>query len=149
MIKDEATLKENARVSQELGCVDLEGYLTTLEQQYGIKKEDCEFRILDIDISGLVCPQPGYAQSVYHRIASDPTYLEAPILVVKIYDNIQFYLIAGNNRARFAYNQKRRSLPAIVIYTYSADLEAHLDASSALDSEGGRMRGVADLRPVG
>lgn len=149
MLDDQEFLARNSKVSEELGCTSLEGYLQILKDQYGIKRTDCEFHMMDIELGRLLCPQPGYAQTLYDKVTANLEYLKAPIIVVRTHDNIKFYLIAGNARAKVAYDMGGKSLPAIVIYTFNATLENWLAANSMIvTSNGKRPRRVADLKPV-
>jgi hypothetical protein len=143
---DEKILEKDKIISHELGCMSIEGYLHLLNYQYNIKPGDYEIEHQQININSLACPQRYYTKPLYDKIASHPKLLDEPLLVVRTNDNIQFYLVIGNTRAKVAYDKGISQLPAIVLFTYDDSIERDLGRSSL--TEGGKIRHVANLEEI-
>ena len=139
----------NEEISRELNCLSLESYLTILKNQYNMHQDDYEITQRNMDLSVLLCPQPSFVNKLYQKIVNQLSYLEEPLVCVRTHDHICFYLIAGNTRARVAFDQGKKTAPAFVIFTYNQSLEDDLERASVIDFQKGTVRHIWDLEEIG
>lgn len=135
-------LGKNRAVSKYLGCVSVEGIISTLETVANVDKNSLKMSMKQYSVGALFCTQsqvtPDIAEKIekgvwdaksneYFKKGQEVDFSEEPIVVASSGSGSRKYIIAGHTRAKHKYQTQGVDAMVNSIYLEHPNVEKYVD----------------------